>query len=241
MALENELLASSGPEPAAGPLRDPRPRLPRFVHDHLGRHLQAAYAAVIADTQPQTLLDLTARLEAALAGQTEASSRFRDDLLAALPALRGFAVSLTTNLPQADDLVQETMLRAWQNQHQFAAGTNLKAWLFTILRNQFYTHSRRRRREVEDVDGSAAAQLSAPASQEHGVELREVWAQLGKLPAAQREALLLIATHGLTYDAAAALLGCQPGTVKSRVSRARATLVQALGTTASWPIRSSAP
>ncbi|ACL59695.1 RNA polymerase, sigma-24 subunit, ECF subfamily [Methylobacterium nodulans ORS 2060] len=215
--------------PAAALPVDLRPRLPRFVHDHLGTQLRAAYAAFIAEQQPQVLLDLIARLEVALAEPPAAASTFRDDLLAALPALRAFAVSLTANLAQADDLVQETLLRAWQNQHRFEAGTNLKAWLFTILRNQFYSHARKRRREVEDSDGSAAGQLIARPDQEDGLELREVWARLNELPPVQREALLLIATQGLTYEAAADLMGCQVGTVKSRVNRARAALARALG------------
>jgi RNA polymerase sigma-70 factor, ECF subfamily len=224
MVPEDRIPALPGQEPADVPFIDGRPHLPSFVHGHLGRQLQAAYATVLAEPQPPAFLDLLARLDVALSGQEAAASQFRDDLLAALPALRGFAMSLTTSLPQADDLVQETLLRALQNQHRFTLGTNLKAWLFTILRNQFYTHGRRRRREIEDVDGSAAAQMLAPPDQEDGIELREVWARLSKLPAAQREALLLIATHGLTYEAAAALMGCQAGTVKSRVSRARAYL-----------------
>ncbi|MBY0297984.1 MAG: sigma-70 family RNA polymerase sigma factor [Methylobacterium sp.] len=207
---------------------DPRPPLPSFLRDHLGRQLRAAYEVFVTEAQPRPLLDLAVRLEGVLASAPDAPE-FRDALLAALPALRAFATSLTGSPTQADDLVQDTLLRAWQSQHSFTPGTNLNAWLFTILRNQFYTTMRKRKREVEDSDGTAAAQLTALPSQEDGIELREVWTQLGKLPPLQREALLLIATQDLTYEAAAELMGCQTGTVKSRVNRARAALVQALG------------
>ena len=96
------------------------------------------------------------------------------------------------------------------------------------MRNQFYTECRKAKREVEDADGAEAAQLIELPSQEHGIELQKVWAILAKLPPAQREALLLVAGQGMTYEAAAALLGTQTGTMKSRVSRARAFLADAL-------------
>lgn len=208
------------------PTADARPRLPRVVHDHLGTQLRAAYAAIVTEP-PRTVLDLLVRLESALADQP--ASTFRQDLLGVLPALRGFALSLTTSVVHADDLVQETLLKAWQNQHRFAPGTNMKAWLFTILRNQFYTAARKRRREVEDADGEQAGRMVALPDQEDGIVLREVWEQVGRLPPLQREALLLVAVQGLTYEAAARLMDCQVGTVKSRVSRARTALAEALG------------
>lgn len=205
------------------------PALPEPVRDHLGRQLQSLYASLSADEQPQRLLDLIAQLDVALAHQdTRAAAAFKADLLAALPGLRGFAVSLVVNQTRADDLVQETLLRAWKNQDKFEPGTNLMAWLCTIMRNQFYTECRKAKREVEDADGAAAAQLIALPSQEHGIELQKVWALVAKLPAAQREALLLVAGQGMTYEAAAALVGAETGTMKSRVSRARAVLAHAL-------------
>ncbi len=237
--LERLTCADQPPEKAhLEPVAEPRPELPEFLRDHLAKQLRSAYSAFVDAPPPSALLDLIGRLETALSDQP--ASTFREDLLDALPALRAFAMSLTANMTRADDLVQETLLRAWQHQHRFTPGTNLNAWLFTILRNQFYSHARKRRREVEDADGQAAAQLVAVPDQEDSAALSEVWVQLGKLPARQREALLLIATQGLTYEAAAALLGCQTGTVKSRVSRARATLVQTLGFDASWLGRASA-
>ena len=97
------------------------------------------------------------------------------------------------------------------------------------MRNQFYTEKRKSRREVADVDGAAAGQLIALADQLHRVALREVWSRIRTLPEAQQEALLLVAAQGMTYEEASAALGCQVGTVKSRVSRARKSFPDALG------------
>jgi RNA polymerase sigma-70 factor (ECF subfamily) len=206
-----------------------RSPLPELVRDHLGRQLQIIYASLTMEEQPHKLLDLIAQLDVVLATQDKhAASVFRDDLLAALPGLRTFAMSLVANSARADDLVQETLLKAWASQHRFLPGTNLMAWLFTILRNQFYTECRKAKREVEDADGAEAAKIITLPSQEHGIELQKVWTLLEKLPPAQREALLLVAGQGLTYEAAANLLGTQTGTMKSRVSRARAFLSESL-------------
>ena len=210
--------------------------LPASVQAHLGCQLQAAYAALTATELPHRFLDLVAQLDSALAGRSgQTSAAFRQDLLAALPALRAFALSLVTDATRADDLVQETVLKAWANQHRFEAGSNFMAWLFTILRNQFYSECRKRRREVEDADGKMAAEMIAPAGQEHAVDLHVIQRQMAKLPAAQREALLLVGAQGLTYEAAAEVMGCQIGTVKSRVNRARSMLVGILGSDAAEP------
>jgi RNA polymerase sigma-70 factor (ECF subfamily) len=206
------------------------PALPALVCDHLGHQLKTVYASLADSAQPQRFLNLIAKLEAALAPQDSGTGdQFRNDLLAALPDLRGFAMSLVVNPTRADDLVQETLLKAWANRHRFEPGSNLMAWLCTILRNQFYTECRKQKREVEDADGAAAAKLIALPSQEHGIELQKVWSILAKMPATQREALLLVAGQGLTYEAAAALVGAQTGTMKSRVSRARAFLEETMG------------
>jgi RNA polymerase sigma factor (sigma-70 family) len=224
--LMSEGTASGRPKPPTLP--DPA-SLPAGVRDHLGAHLRGAYEALTGAQTPQRLLDLVAQLDTVLEGQSrERALVFRAELTKALPGLRAFALSLVADASRADDLVQETVLRAWASQNLFAAGSNLKAWLCTILRNQFYTECRKRKREIEDVDGAAAAQLTAPAAQEHGSDLQTVWSHIGKLPELQREALLLVGAQGLTYEAAAEVMGCQTGTVKSRVSRARAMLVAEL-------------
>lgn len=199
--------------------------MPEAVRAHLGSELKAFYAAILAEEQPAALLALIDRLEAPPA----AAADFRAGLLEALPGLRAFALSLAIAPNAADDLVQETLLKAWANRHRFEPGSNLKAWLCTILRNQFYTECRKRKREVEDADGAMAARIVAPAAQEASSDLRRVWQHLGRLPAAQREALVLVAAQGMTYEAAAELIGCQVGTMKSRVSRARAFLIGSLG------------
>ncbi|GJE26197.1 sigma-70 family RNA polymerase sigma factor [Methylobacterium organophilum] len=215
--------------PASGPGAPRRGRLPQAARDHLGAQLRDLYTAV-SDTESQRLTELVARLSAALdALDADARSGFGKELIAALPALRGFALSLAVSAAKADDLVQETMLKAWANREKFQPGTNFLAWLFTILRNHFYSEIRKHRREVEDADGIAASGLIALPDQVDRVELQNVWTNLAKLPASQREALLLVGAHGMTYEDAADLIGCQVGTVKSRVSRARNTLADALG------------
>lgn len=206
-----------------------RGELPAQARQHLGNELRALYGSFVTDSQPQRLLDLLAQLDTALtARQTVEAEAFRQGLTKALPGLRGFAISLTANPTQADDLVQETLLKAWANQHRFMPGTNLPAWLMTIARNAFYTERRRRKREVEDVDDAAAGQLIELPAQEHGMELQKVWQAMTVLPVVQREALILVGAQGMTYEAAAELIGCQVGTVKSRVSRARSSLADTL-------------
>ncbi|MDN3593060.1 sigma-70 family RNA polymerase sigma factor [Methylobacterium adhaesivum] len=204
--------------------------IPEAVRVHLGMELKALYASILDEDQPPTLLGLIAQLDVGSTPATPAvPDAFRAGLLDALPGLRAFAVSLTINPTAADDLVQETLLKAWANRHRFESGSNLMAWLCTILRNQFYTVCRKRKREVEDADGVLAGKILAPAAQEASSDLRRVWEHLGKLPAAQREALMLVAAQGMTYEAAAELIGCQVGTMKSRVSRARSFLAGSLG------------
>lgn len=215
--------------PAPGPPADLRPPLPGYLREHLGKQLRAFYAALVAESQPAALLDLTAKLESVLAERPAADPRFRDDLLAALPALRAFAVSLTGNVAQADDLVQETLLRAWQKQDRFEPGTNLNAWLFTILRNIFYSDHRKRVREVEDQDGSYAARLATAPHQGDRLDVEDLQSALAKLPPDQREALVLVGAEGVSYEEAATIMGCKVGTVKSRVSRARNRLAELLG------------
>jgi RNA polymerase sigma-70 factor (ECF subfamily) len=148
----------------------------------------------------------------------------RDDILASVPSLRAFAISLSGNGDRADDLVQETLLRAIANIDSFQPGSNLPAWLFTILRNLFRSDYRKRRREVEDAEGNYAKTLKTQPSQGAHLEFEEFRAALEKLPQDQREALILVGASGFSYEDAAAICGCAVGTIKSRVNRARSKL-----------------
>lgn len=152
----------------------------------------------------------------------------RDGMLAAIPNLRAFAISLCGNVDRADDLVQETLTRAMANISSFQPGTNLSAWLFTILRNLFRSEYRKRRREVEDSDGAYAESLTAQPEQSSHLEFEEFRTALAKLPHDQREALILIGAAGFSYEEAAAICKCAVGTVKSRVNRARVRLSELL-------------
>jgi RNA polymerase sigma-70 factor (ECF subfamily) len=152
--------------------------------------------------------------------------KVRDEMLATVPALRAFAMSLCRDVDRADDLVQTTLLRAWGHIDSFEAGTNMAAWLFTILRNGFNSEYRKHRREVADVDGVYAASLTSPPEQEAHVELEEFREALGRLPVEQCEALVLVGASGFSYEQAAEICGCAVGTIKSRVNRARSKLVE---------------
>jgi RNA polymerase sigma-70 factor (ECF subfamily) len=152
----------------------------------------------------------------------------REQLLAAAPSLRAFAISLCGNVDRADDLVQETLMRALANIHSFQPGTNMPAWLFTILRNLFRSEYRKRRREVEDPDGGYAETLKTQPEQTGHVEFKEFRDALAKLPADQREALVLVGASGFSYEEAAEICGCAIGTIKSRVNRARTRLAHLL-------------
>jgi RNA polymerase sigma-70 factor (ECF subfamily) len=152
----------------------------------------------------------------------------RDQMLAAVPSLRAFAISLSGNVDRADDLVQETLLRAIANIDSFQPGTNMSAWLFTILRNLFRSEYRKRRREVEDADGSYAESLKSHPEQGSHLEFKEFRAALAKLPPDQREALILVGASGFSYEEAAAICECAVGTIKSRVNRARTRLADLL-------------
>lgn len=152
----------------------------------------------------------------------------RDALLAAVPKLRAFAISLSGNVERADDLVQETLLRALANIDSFQPGTNLNAWLFTILRNLFRSEYRKLKREVEDPDGRYSSGLATQPEQDDKLEFKELRAALAKLPHDQREALILVGASGFSYEEAANICGCAIGTIKSRVNRARARLAAEL-------------
>lgn len=153
-----------------------------------------------------------------------AEPQFKTLLVQSIPSLRSFAMSLTGRRERADDLVQETLVKAWANQDKFATGSNLKAWLFTILRNEFYTYYRRRKNEVEDVDGSHTASLASLPEQDSGLIVSDVEQALQQLSPDQREALMLLTASDMSYEEAAAICGVAVGTIKSRVNRARAKL-----------------
>lgn len=157
-----------------------------------------------------------------------AAAVFKADLLKTIPSLRAFAVSLAQNSDKADDLVQETLVKAWDKQSSFQPGTNLKAWLFTILRNEFYSQMRKRGREVQDSDGAITGRVAVHPGQHGSLDLKDFRKALEKLPEDQREAIILIGASGFSYEEAATICGCAVGTIKSRVSRARAHLQQML-------------
>ena len=148
---------------------------------------------------------------------------FKRDLLAALPNLRAFAVSLTGRHHVADDLVQDTIMKAWAKQD------HMKAWLFTILRNEFYSQMRKRGREVSDTDGIFTSQLSTHPQQYGSLDLQDFKRALDQLPSDQREAIILVGASGFAYEEAAEICGCAVGTIKSRINRARNKLQEILG------------
>jgi RNA polymerase sigma-70 factor (ECF subfamily) len=160
--------------------------------------------------------------------QGSVSASLREALVGEMTNLRAFAVSLCGDRERADDLVQETLFKAWNHLDSFREGTNLKAWLFTILRNTYFSDRRKRRREIEDADGSYAANLSTHP--EHGhMDLQDFRAALKRLPDDQREALILVGAAGFSYEEAAEISCCAVGTIKSRVNRARNRLSEMLG------------
>ena len=153
-------------------------------------------------------------------------SSWRDEVVGLIPALRAFAWSLCHNASDADDLVQDTLIKAWTNREKFEPGTNLRAWLFTILRNTYYTAVVRRRREVRDETGEYAGTLKSAPTQDWSVAVHSLQDALRKLPDEHREALVLVGAAGLSYEEAAEICGCALGTIKSRVNRARARLLK---------------
>ena len=152
------------------------------------------------------------------------SIEFETELLASLPRLRATAFMFTRNRAAADDLVQDSLLRALVAQESYALGTNLGAWLYRLMRNRFISGLRLRRIATLSLDEPEAIAVGALGNQEDHLAGRELERELSLLPTAQREAVLLIGASGLSYEEAAVAMSCEVGTVKSRVSRARATL-----------------
>ena len=190
-----------------------------FVYQN--RHHQSNTSSVAGGSQAQ----IVARAH----GPSRGDKSLDNAMLALVPGLRAFAISLSGNFDRADDLVQETLMRALANINSFQPGTNMSAWLFTILRNAFHSEYRKRRREVEDADGKCAATLKSCPEQYSRLEFNEFRAALARLSSEQREALILVGASGFTYEETATICGCAVGTVKSRVNRARVRLAELLG------------
>jgi RNA polymerase sigma-70 factor (ECF subfamily) len=203
--------------------------LNRAIQAHLGEELRAYYGDPTNDKLPLSLRRLADRVAQVIRAHTEpVDQAFIDGIMAALPSLRGYAISLTKNPDKAEDLIQDTVLKAISKQERFEDGTNLQAWLFTILRNNHYSTHRKVSREVEDEDGSYAASLIALPEQEGHLMMAKLKEALARLHPDQRDALLLVGLEGMEYEAAAIELSCAVGTIKSRVSRARNRLSELL-------------
>ncbi|PFG65148.1 RNA polymerase sigma-70 factor (ECF subfamily) [Thioclava sp. ES.031] len=153
----------------------------------------------------------------------------REELPDHLGALRAFALSLTRNSASADDLVQDTIVKAWSNIEKFERGTNLRAWLFTILRNTFYSDRRKRKREVADPEGIHAASLYEKPAHDGRLAMNDFVEAFDQLSPEHREVLTLVGASGFSYEEAAGMMGVAVGTVKSRANRARARLAEMLG------------
>jgi len=160
---------------------------------------------------------------------------FQRDLTALAPHLRAFSRTLCSRRDFADDLAQEALLRAWRARESFESGTNLRAWLFTILRNAFYSHGRRAWREGH-WDSETAERIEAPPDEQHWtIELSDTARAMYRLPDVQREAIILIGAGGFSYEEAARICGTAIGTIKSRVARGRIALLAALDGTEKLP------
>lgn len=167
-------------------------------------------------------------MDAKPAAAAKSGSDPRNELVDHLPALRAFALSLTREGASADDLVQDTIVKAWTHIDKFQPGTNLRAWLFTILRNTFYSARRKTRREVNDSDGIHAARQATRPEHDGRLALNDFRNAFQQLPDEQREALILVGASGFSYEEAAQMTGVAVGTVKSRANRGRKRLAELL-------------
>lgn len=207
------------------------PMLPEAIRRHLASVLDETYGPPDAeDRSDGRFADLLARLGRALTAQEERDARaFHEEFLSLVPNLRRFAISLTKDAARADDLVQDTLLKAWRSRARFAADTNLGAWLFTIMRNVFYSDYRKRSRELPMSPGDEAVRLVSIPEQPGRLDLQDMSIALAKLPDVMRQALVLVAIENLSYEEAAVVMNCKIGTVKSRVWRAREQVAILLG------------
>lgn len=153
----------------------------------------------------------------------------REELISHLPALRAYAISLTRSRARAEDAVQEAVVKALSNPEKFEHGTNMRAWLFTILRNGYYSSRRRHTREVGFAEGIWSARLAVKPDHDGHLQMRDFIRAFERLPDEQREILILVGAGGLSYEKAAEVTGVPMGTVKSRINRARARLASDLG------------
>lgn len=153
----------------------------------------------------------------------------RDEIVENLKPMRAFAMSLTRDVSRADDLVQETVVKAWSNLHRYQPGTNMRAWLFTILRNSFYSECRKARRESTHMFDEERETVAQKPDHDGRLALADFRKMFERLPADQREALILVGALGFSYEEAAQTCQCAVGTIKSRASRGRARLVELMG------------
>lgn len=150
----------------------------------------------------------------------------RDELVDHLPALRAFSMSLTRNSATADDMVQDTLVKAWTNIDKFQVGTNMRAWLFTILRNTYYSNRRKAKREVADVDGVFTESMAEKPAHDGHLQMTDFRAAFAQLSDEQRETLILVGASGFSYEEAAEMCGVAVGTIKSRANRGRLRLAE---------------
>ena len=168
------------------------------------------------------------------------TSTFEQDLLALIPNLRAFSRMICGRRAIAEDMAQEALAKAWRSRDSFEPGSNLKAWLFTILRNEFYSYGRRAWREAH-WDEDKGERIQAPPSGQHwAMELSDTARAMRSLPVGQRDALILVGAGGFSYGEAATICGTPVGTVKSRVARARGALQDALDGKSMLPVRDAA-
>ena len=156
-------------------------------------------------------------------------AQLKDELVSHMKVLRAFALSLTRNSAQADDLVQDTVLKAWSALDRFEVGTNMRAWLFTILRNTYYSDRRKAGRMVEDAEGALVGRLSEKPAHDGRLQMADLRTALAELPAEQREVLTLIGVLQYSYEEAAEVCGVKVGTIKSRLARGRTALAELMG------------
>ncbi|MEM1149170.1 MAG: RNA polymerase sigma factor [Pseudomonadota bacterium] len=179
---------------------------------------------------PSDLEDPPASVSAtAQEDSTPARGDPRDELIEHLPHLRAFAMSLTRNSATADDMVQDTFEKAWTKFDKFAPGTNMRAWLFTILRNTYYSAYRRAQREVSDPEGEIVKRMSVKPDHDGHLQMAEFRKAFSALSDEQREVLILVGANGFSIEDTAQMCGCAEGTVKSRLHRARHKLAELMG------------